>query len=41
MGLNPRIISNYNIHLHVPEEQHLKTSAGIAMLTSLVSVLHC
>jgi ATP-dependent Lon protease len=41
MGLNPEIISNYNIHLHVPEGATPKDgpSAGIAMLTSLVSVL--
>jgi ATP-dependent Lon protease len=40
MGLNPEIISNYNIHLHVPEGATPKDgpSAGIAMLTSLVSV---
>jgi ATP-dependent Lon protease len=38
MGLNPEIISNYNIHLHVPEGATPKDgpSAGIAMLTSLV-----
>jgi ATP-dependent Lon protease len=35
MGLNPEIISNYNIHLHVPEGATPKDgpSAGIAMLT--------
>jgi ATP-dependent Lon protease len=40
MGLNPEIISKYNIHLHVPEGATPKDgpSAGIAMLTSLVSV---
>ena len=39
-GLNPDIISNYNIHLHVPEGATPKDgpSAGIAMLTSLVSL---
>ncbi len=41
MGLKPEIISKYNIHLHVPEGATPKDgpSAGIAMLTSLVSVL--
>ncbi|NGY38763.1 endopeptidase La [Flavobacterium sp. XN-5] len=40
MGLNPEMISKYNIHLHVPEGATPKDgpSAGIAMLTSLVSV---
>ena len=39
-GLNPDIISKYNIHLHVPEGATPKDgpSAGIAMLTSLVSL---
>lgn len=41
LGLNPEILSKYNIHLHVPEGATPKDgpSAGIAMLTSLVSVL--
>ncbi|PVX47756.1 ATP-dependent Lon protease [Flavobacterium sp. 103] len=41
MGLNPEILSKYNIHLHVPEGATPKDgpSAGIAMLTSLVSLL--
>jgi ATP-dependent Lon protease len=41
LGLNPDILSKYNIHLHVPEGATPKDgpSAGIAMLTSLVSVL--
>jgi ATP-dependent Lon protease len=40
LGLNPDILSKYNIHLHVPEGATPKDgpSAGIAMLTSLVSV---
>jgi ATP-dependent Lon protease len=40
MGLNPEVLSKYNIHLHVPEGATPKDgpSAGIAMLTSLVSV---
>jgi ATP-dependent Lon protease len=40
LGLNPDMISKYNIHLHVPEGATPKDgpSAGIAMLTSLVSV---
>ena len=40
LGLNPEIISKYNIHLHVPEGATPKDgpSAGIAMLTSLVSL---
>ncbi|RAR70691.1 endopeptidase La [Flavobacterium aciduliphilum] len=39
--LNPDIFSTYNIHLHVPEGATPKDgpSAGIAMLTSLVSLL--
>jgi ATP-dependent Lon protease len=37
LWVKSEIISKYNIHLHVPEGQHLRrTSAGIAMLTSLV-----
>ncbi|WP_348797128.1 endopeptidase La [Flavobacterium adhaerens] len=41
MGLNPEILNKYNIHLHVPEGATPKDgpSAGIAMLTSLVSLL--
>ena len=40
-GLEPDMISKYNIHLHVPEGATPKDgpSAGIAMLTSLVSLL--
>jgi ATP-dependent Lon protease len=40
-GLQPEMISKYNIHLHVPEGATPKDgpSAGIAMLTSLVSLL--
>jgi ATP-dependent Lon protease len=40
-GLNPEMICKYNIHLHVPEGATPKDgpSAGIAMLTSLVSLL--
>ncbi|TDE01770.1 endopeptidase La [Flavobacterium hiemivividum] len=40
LGLNPEMISKYNIHLHVPEGATPKDgpSAGIAMLTSLVSL---
>ena len=41
LGLNSEILNKYNIHLHVPEGATPKDgpSAGIAMLTSLVSVL--
>ena len=41
LGLNSEILQKYNIHLHVPEGATPKDgpSAGIAMLTSLVSVL--
>ncbi len=40
VGLNSEVISNYNVHIHVPEGATPKDgpSAGIAMLTSLVSV---
>lgn len=38
-GISPEVVSNYNIHIHVPEGATPKDgpSAGIAMLTSLVS----
>jgi ATP-dependent Lon protease len=41
LGLNPEMLTKYNVHLHVPEGATPKDgpSAGIAMLTSLVSVL--
>ena len=41
LGLNSETLGKYNIHLHVPEGATPKDgpSAGIAMLTSLVSVL--
>ncbi len=40
-GLSQEVLSKYNIHLHVPEGATPKDgpSAGIAMLTSLVSLL--
>ena len=40
LGINPEIVSKYNVHLHVPEGATPKDgpSAGIAMLTSLVSL---
>ncbi|MCX6185348.1 MAG: endopeptidase La [Flavobacterium sp.] len=40
LGLDSEVLSNYNIHLHVPEGATPKDgpSAGIAMLTSLVSL---
>ena len=39
MGISPEVIANYNVHIHVPEGATPKDgpSAGIAMLTSLVS----
>ncbi len=39
-GINPEILENYNVHIHVPEGATPKDgpSAGITMLTSLVSV---
>ena len=39
-GINPKILENYNVHIHVPEGATPKDgpSAGITMLTSLVSV---
>jgi len=41
LGLNPQIFEKYNIHIHVPEGATPKDgpSAGITMLTSLVSLL--
>ena len=38
-GINPKVIENYNVHIHVPEGATPKhgPSAGITMLTSLVS----
>lgn len=39
-GVNPEILEKYNVHIHVPEGATPKDgpSAGITMLTSLVSV---
>lgn len=39
LGINPDVINNYNVHIHVPEGATPKDgpSAGVAMLTSLVS----
>ena len=41
LGVDQEVLQNYNIHIHVPEGATPKDgpSAGIAMLTSLVSVL--
>ncbi len=41
LGLNPEILPKYNIHIHIPEGATPKDgpSAGIAMLTSLYSLL--
>jgi ATP-dependent Lon protease len=38
-GISPDVVNNYNVHIHVPEGATPKDgpSAGIAMLTSLVS----
>lgn len=39
LGIDPEVIANYNVHVHVPEGATPKDgpSAGVAMLTSLVS----
>lgn len=41
LGLNPEILNKYNMHIHIPEGATPKDgpSAGIALLTSLVSLL--
>jgi len=41
LGLDPDMMAKYNIHIHIPEGATPKDgpSAGIAMLTSLVSLL--
>lgn len=38
-GISPEVMTNYNVHIHVPEGATPKDgpSAGVAMLTSLVS----
>lgn len=40
LGIDPGVIENYNVHIHVPEGATPKDgpSAGITMLTSLVSL---
>ena len=40
LGVDPEVLTKYNVHIHVPEGATPKDgpSAGIAMLTSLVSV---
>jgi len=39
LGISPEVLTNYNVHIHVPEGATPKDgpSAGVAMLTSLVS----
>ena len=39
-GINPEVLDKYNVHIHVPEGATRKDgpSAGVTMLTSLVSV---
>jgi len=39
-GINPEVLENYNVHIHVPEGATPKDgpSAGITMLTSLASL---
>jgi ATP-dependent Lon protease len=40
LGINPDVVNNYNVHIHVPEGATPKDgpSAGVTMLTSLVSL---